>query len=166
MAASENTVQFGGGLSVSLMGLICRKEKPEVIIPAISLDVSLPFLRGIMPRNALLAAFVRGKLPKIVHVLMARRDSKVRDTVIGLNAVDVIDFAVRPLFVMHGPCDAVGTKEDVVNSRDNVPGSVQTRYFAARLALSAVNAPKQTTRDRVVREKFFQASHGYLCHAG
>jgi hypothetical protein len=166
MAASKNPVQFGGSLSVSLMSLFCREEKPKVIIPAIGLDVSLPFLSSIVPRDALFAAFVRGKLPKIAHVLMARRDAKVRDAVVGLNTINVIDFAVRPFAVMHGPCNSMSTKKDVVDSRDDVSGPVPARYFAARLALSAINAPKQTARDRVVGEKFFQASHGHLCHAG
>ena len=83
---------------------------------AINADYGLPSVRLLMKENALIAGFVVTLGAAIVCVLGPRRGSKIDPSVIGPNAIDVINVMIRPLAGHQEPHHSMRTIKAIIKA--------------------------------------------------
>src|SRR4051812_24101791 len=102
----ELTMESASGVDVSGGRLLRGVERAEAVPSLLGPNRRAPSSRRLLPHT-----FKAGRVVPIdgrVHrVLCASADPKVRDAVVALVSVDVVDVAGRPLSEVEQPCESV-----------------------------------------------------------
>ena len=86
----------------------------------IIVNICLPFLSVLNPRNTYDSARIIVRTLQIAAVFNAVNRTKIFDTVVGTVAVDVIDFRCRPMTVMMSPSQPMRIIRYAQNLRSEV----------------------------------------------
>lgn len=159
-------MQFVRRLNISTMRFFLRSIAAKIVPFAIRSDVGTPFLSASIKRNAFEATLIGDWSASILHVGRASSQPQIGNSVIRPDAVDMVQFAIRPRAIVHGPCRSVPSNKNIIDANNYIPRAIQAAYSAASLAFAAINTPRQASCDRIIGKKFVQPLNGYLCHAG
>ena len=98
------------------MGFLGCVEIPDVMNPLVGLQFGLPPLVLLVPSNTKQATrfVIAVRRTKVLHVLATIDFTQVADTVIGSDAIDVIDLFGRPFACRNEPCQTMSEINSVV----------------------------------------------------
>jgi hypothetical protein len=125
---------------------------------AVYSDCRYPFVAVRSPMNAHESGFVA--FPGfyfVLHIDSSISIAKVGYSVIGLDAVDMVDF-IRPNAKHIKPCKAVELLIFIINAASEIAGFANSSYDASMLPFVTwtANKPSKNPSIRVVMEKLFK----------
>lgn len=106
--------------AISSVRLLCCFVKTEMSRPPFRSYACSPFLCGLVPRHTFVSACVGDRLLGIGQVLLDRRFAKIGHSVVGRNAIDVVNVLDRPLPMHVKPRQPVGAIGTTVNGDHSI----------------------------------------------
>jgi len=155
-----------GCLYISLMGIFRIIKNSQIVIYAICSNMSLPFLCGFMPRNSFKPSFVSNWSNKVFHVLGACSFSKVINSIVISNPVNVINFKFWPFVMNHGPYYSMNSIISVIKPNQNVSLVIAASDNFARKTFTPLNFPRKFSRFRVIVKELVQCGWIWGAHCG
>jgi len=162
----ENTMKFICCFSVSFMSFFFCFEKSKIIIFPIRLNVRLPSVAAIMPRNAFEARFICNRFFHVLHIFKSFCNTQIIQPIIRWAAINVVNFSVWPFAISNRPRDPMRAHKHIIQSNNSVPRTVEACDIPTSGALAPSYAPRQNSGIRIVRKKFFDAGNFWMFHDG
>ena len=149
-------MKFGFGFPICLRRKFWRLEPANQYLLPVSANSSPPFFSKRAKRNAKIPAFVSFLRPSLILNIAGCADiSKVLQTVVMRNAVNMVNVIIRPFIVNVHPNDAMSTQAFVINGYKNVSIPIRTAsnrtYFYSSIG---PDFPNKKSSFRVVMECF------------
>jgi hypothetical protein len=109
-------------------------ELAKVFSAAIYFDMGFPLLVAFMPMNPGDAARASGGKGPVSLVLGARNLAQVRNSIVCLDAINVVDLIGRPRSSVEKPSNSMSEINPAKNGYDDVSGAPQTGHLFVSIA--------------------------------
>lgn len=102
------TMEFLGSYFSRFLGLFYGEVSAKAGHFPILGNISIPFFTLLAPRYSLNAGCIINPNPSIAHILTLSGNPEIDNSIISVDAVDMVDTPVRETSMEHGPCNPMG----------------------------------------------------------
>ena len=142
-------------IEVGGMSKFDTPERADVALLSVNPDPRLPFVAN--AANAKQPAFVvASRKAQVLHVYAACRFAQVGNSVVILDAIDVIEVASWPNAMHVEPRQPVGPVQSAVDLDHQITSGFASRN-ASGLSLATANQPRKNTGNQAVKQKRMQS---------
>lgn len=161
--AFKNTICFFSRLIIGVKCVALIFKKPKVNTFTGNRYVCLPFLGNLMPRNPFIAGFIVSRLRSVKAILLPTDLSKVFNSVVASNPINMVYFFIWPNAISHCPSYSMCWNNYFVNAYlyiSKAYSSCLRTFFDPLVGYF----PSKNTRVRVIGKAFVKCFYRKFFH--
>lgn len=155
------TVETLGRRLVRLIGRGGIVEIAKIMSFPIRIDIGVPFLVKLRPRNAFVSRRIRSIFFAVLAVLKNCRFAQIYDSIVSFDAIDVVDMFFRPLAVMQRPRKAVSAIRTMfdISCQISAASDIVDHIFGGPHSMAS-DAPRKLSGFRIIVQKLAEPFNG------